>query len=233
MSVTWIEPHPAYKHLLGRSVVNHDPANWRYLALERTTRPPQTHPGRGWPRHDVFDQRDSNCTIEAFTGLLHMTPFRANTPARRAWPQLDTEDERISWYKLSQAYDPWEGNNYDGTSTDAPYKLAMAQGWIPGFHWLMGEEQLWEWVTLYGPASVGTKWLKEMLNPDANGFLTCTGPSIGGHEWDVIKADQHGQFYDMVNSWGTGWGKNGRARITRTNMRALLDDDGDAVTIGA
>jgi hypothetical protein len=182
----------------------------------------------------VFDQVDSNCTMEAFAGLLHMPPAKRDVAAKRAWPEYDTEAKRVAAYKESQAFDPWEGSDYDGTSSDAPYRRAVQLGHIPSYWWLFGEAQVWEYVSLYGPVTVGTKWTQGMLNPDAKGFLHPTGPEIGGHEWTLIDVEPAGGFYVMQNSWGPGWGSagNGRARITRANLSALLADQGDAITIG-
>lgn len=232
MTVDFLPVQPNTPFPLGRSVINHDPLNRGFAALERSTLEPQAHAGYGWMRRDVYDQIGPSCTTGAAVGLLRTSPFRRALEAKRSWPALDTEQERFDFYVRSKGYDPYPGTDYDGTSSDAPHRLMVELGVTPGYHWLFGEPQLWEWVTWFGPASGGTVWKRDMFYPDAKGFLSVTGVDDGGHEYDLIKAHQEGQFYVVCNTWSRAWGRNGRAYIRRPDMDRLLKQQGDAITIG-
>jgi hypothetical protein len=219
-------PHP-----LGLRGVEHRPGNLLHLALVRPPTPLAEPRKSPWHRTSLstFDQEDSNCTTEAAVGLLITLPFR--TEFRVDSASLDTEAERLVLYKYSQQFDPWPGTDYDGTSTDAPFLALKARGVITGWDWLMGEGELWEWVSRYGPAAVGTLWKNGMFYPDPGGYLHLTDGDAGGHAYEIAFASQPRQAYRIINSWGTGWGQTGRAWITRKNMRTLLAEDGEAVTV--
>lgn len=238
MSVTELRPHPAVADRLGRSIVNHDPRNRRFAALDHPAPPRQLRPGAAWYRRDVYDQQGPSCTAQSAVGVCRSGPFymqwRRRVPSD-PWPSYDTEVERHDLYRAAQLVDPWPGAepDYEGSSTDAPFIVLRNRGQIDGWRWLFGEAELWEWVTNFGPASVGTTWTWDMFDPDPQGYIIPSGGSAGGHAWSVVQAQQERQAYRLVNSWGRGWGQNGRAWITRQNMDLLLRDQGEAVTLAS
>lgn len=222
---------PDVPHPLGRSVLWHDERNRNYRALDR---PLALAPRPWWVRH-VFDQRGSSCTMQAAAGVAHSSPFR--TRHRSLLAAYDTEEERHAGYLRAQRdHDPWLGGepDYEGSSTDAPYKLLRAEGLIAGWAWYFGSSELAEGVRRAGPASVGTIWLWSMFDVDADGYVVVdrsSGPA-GGHAYEVIWYDVKGDYFSIVNSWGRDWGRNGRARIRGADMRYLLDEkQGEACTI--
>lgn len=220
---------PDLPHQLGRHV-NHDPHNANFHAL---TRPPaRRHPsyaGRVWPSREVFDQGDSpRCTTEAAIGLLRTGPFSIDFTEKADY---DQPAERQAAYLAWQRYDPWYPAPHDGSTSDAPFRGLRDAGVIPGWHWLFGEPQAREWVTWYSPLVVGTKWKMGMFYPDAKGYLNVTGDVVGGHEYLIVQYSKARDAYRIVNSWGRGWGQNGRAWIRAVDLAALLADDGDAVTL--
>lgn len=216
-------PHPLGRH------VNHDPANSDFRAL---TRPPErvSVPFKAWPSVEVFDQGDSSrCTCEAAVGLLRTGPFAHDFTERADY---DQPFERESLYFAAQEQDPWPGHNYDGTSTDAPFKVLRSAGVIPGWKWLFGEDEVREWVSWYSPVVVGTVWHMGMFYPDTkSGLLTVQGEVVGGHAYRLVQYSQIRDAYRVVNSWGRGWGQRGRAWLRSSDLAALLANDGDAVTL--
>lgn len=227
--VELIPTDPSNPYPLGRAGVSHDERNAQFRAL---VAPPAraSKPGQSWYTRDVYNQGQSpQCAAEAAVGVLRTAPFRTNFTEHT---MFDDTEERRQLYKRAQAVDPWQGDAYEGTSTDAPMKVLRAEGVITSYRWLFGEADLWEWVQWFGPAVVGTIWTRDMFTPDPNGYLNPTGPDAGGHAWRVVQAHAQRQAYRMVNSWGRGWSESGRAWVRRADMAALLARDGEAVTIG-
>lgn len=230
MTSTMIPVAPNLPHPLGRHV-NHDPRNRSFRAL---VSPPRRaiKPNKTWWTSVVYDQGDSpSCTAQACVGVMNTNPFRPGFAVDRL--SYDEPAERLDLYDASKIVDPFPGVDYDGTSTDAPFKVLRNAGAISGWKWLFGEDELREWVTWYGPAVVGTLWLMDMFDPSPlTGMLTVAGEIAGGHAYRIVQHSTSRDAYRIVNSWGRGWGQNGRAWIRTGDLAGLLANDGDAVTIG-
>jgi hypothetical protein len=220
-------PHP-----LGRSIVNHDARNRLFsirslIGVER-----QRKPGPWYARHN-FDQGGSSCTMQATIGSLLTSPHRSNRAVlARVRAEFGTEQQRHGGYLRSQSHDPWPGGEpvYEGTSTDAPYKLLRAEGLISGWRWCFGFRDVVDTVNGYAAPTLGTVWLASMFNVDRRGYVVVepSSGSVGGHEWLLLDFDEADDEGIMLNSWGRGWGRAGRARIRGDALRYLLEADGDA-----
>lgn len=212
---------------LGR-IQHHDPLNKEHRALVQP--PPRSSvPNVSWYTRDVYDQGStSSCTAQAATGLLKTSPFRKDFTE---WASLDTHEERQALYREAQKVDPWDGEDYEGSSTDSPFKVLRSRGVITGWRWLFGEEEMREFVTWYGPVAVGTNWTYSMFQPDKSGFIVPGSDSAGGHAYRVVQYNAQKKAYRIVNSWGRGWGQYGRAWIRQADMATLLADGGEVVTI--
>jgi hypothetical protein len=230
VKVEHIPTDPDNPYPLGRSIINLDPRNLNHLAL---VNPPQraTKPNKPWWTRDVYDQGNQpRCTAEAAVGMLRTQPFY--TQFKPDWPTYDDPDERQTLYREAQQHDPWPGDNYEGSSVDAPLKVLRNRGHIAAWKWLLGETELREWVTWYGPAVVGTHWYTDMFNPDSDGYIFANGSIAGGHAYRITQYHADRDAYRIVNSWGRGWGQNGRAWIPGGTLNGLLQQDGEAVTLG-
>jgi hypothetical protein len=217
---------------LGRHV-HHDVRNFRneHMAL---IAPPKRSivPNPLWYRRGVFDQGEtSSCVPHATVGLARTMPFSTRFTGKLSY---DTEPEILELYDASQQKDPYPGPPpaYDGTSSDATYQVLRERGEIASWKWLKGEAEVREWLTWYGPCTIGIVWLDNMFYPNAKGFLDVSGAVAGGHEIEVVRYDPLRDAYRLINSWGPGWGQGGRCSMASIDMRSLLDQDGDAVTIG-
>lgn len=140
-------------------------------------------------------------------------------------------------YREAQKDDEWPGDDYDGSSTRGLFKALTRLGFVSGYQWAFDVEPLIAHVLTVGPVCVGTDWFAGMTEPDAKGFLNTTGPIQGGHEWRVVGADREKRATDgttgafrMVNSWGRGWGKNGRAYVSFATVDRLIKRNGEACT---
>lgn len=144
--------------------------------------------------------------------------------------------QRIYWE--AQKIDPWNGGAYpganpfyEGTSVLAGIKTATKLGYYTEYRWAFNETDLALAVSHQGPAVIGVPWYTGMMRPDASHFLRVTGTVAGGHCVLVIGLNATDGYYTIYNSWGSGWGNRGRARIRRADMARLLSEDGDACVI--
>lgn len=185
---------------------------------------------RMWNAGEVLDQGDTpQCVGYAGWGWLAGGPT-VNVP----------KFSPTTLYGWAQDNDEWEGNDYDGSSTLGLMKALKAKGYIDKYVWASDAETLMQWVLLVGPVVVGTNWHMDMFTPRGDGYLEVRGSIVGGHEWRIVGADRNrivpaecgggkGAFR-MVNSWGRGWGEQGRAWVSAHDLDGLLRADGEAVT---
>ena len=68
-----------------------------------------------------------------------------------------------------------------------------------------------------------------MFYPNSAGVVTVGGADVGGHEYLAIGLDVKAKTCVFVNSWGPGWGANGRFAMTWESLEFLLAEQGDAV----
>ena len=66
-------------------------------------------------------------------------------------------------------------------------------------------------IALYqhGPIVIGTEWVNDWFNPDANGFLSATADrsqTIGGHCVSIVGYSKAKAAFLIRNQWGTAWG---------------------------
>lgn len=134
-------------------------------------------------------------------------------------------------YKEAQKIDPWEGENYSGTSVLAGVKIMQSLGYITEYRWAFGEADLRLSVGYAGPAIVGINWYEGMRNPDRNGYIHPTGEWLGGHAILCIAVSLKRGAYRLHNSWGKDWGENGECWISFEDMDKLLRQDGEACIV--
>lgn len=218
-------PHP-----LGRAFVHHDPRNFLFRALTQPTRQPRAATANApWWTLDVYDQISDDCTANAAIGVLRTSPhFPLISPVRA---QYDSAQEKVALYEEAKRWDPWPGEDYAGTSTDAPFRVLRNRGVIPGWQWLFGIEEAKEWLIHYGPVSFGTNWYNNMFYPDSKGYIHPGGGLAGGHAYRCVYYSPKDRRFRIVNSWSRGWGQSGRAWIAEDDMASLLADQGEIVTL--
>jgi hypothetical protein len=131
-------------------------------------------------------------------------------------------------YHEAQRIDEWEGEAYEGTSVLAGAKVLVARGKIKEYRWAFGLEDLKMAVGHKGPAVLGIYWYQGMDDVDDEGFIHASGMIRGGHAILVNAVSLKRQAFGVYNSWGLGWGQNGRAWISFEDMGKLLHEDGEA-----
>lgn len=231
-----IDHSPDLPHGLGRHV-NHDPRSRDYAAEPlAVVRPESVHWDRRVP---IFDQGNlGSCTGNAAAGWLAtdnrwrigMNEFMARDGTRSP---LDEQDA-ISIYSWATRLDPWEGDyppedtGSDGLSVT---KVLRRFGYVDRYRHVFKFFQLVN-ALQNGPVLVGTVWRDGMFHPDSDGFVTESGPVVGGHEYlavGVVVVDGYDKGYvEFANSWGSSWGDFGYFRMQYATVQSLLAQQGDA-----
>lgn len=173
-----------------------------------------------WPLDTWLDQGSEG----ACTGFA-----TAHEAAARPKPVKGiTDDLARRVYQRAKALDQWPGEDYEGSSVLGAVKAGAEFGWYPEYRWAFGEADLALAVGWRGPAILGINWYAGMFEPDPDGFVAPSGRKIGGHAILCRGVSLRLGAYELHNSWGLGWGRAGRAWITREHLDRLLQEDGEA-----
>lgn len=186
-------------------------------------------------RFGVLDQGQlGSCTGNALAGALNTLPLHVTRT------HLKTEDDAVRIYSEATRIDSYPGSyppDDTGSSGLAVCKAAKNEGLISSYQHAFSLEAALT-ALMSGPVITGVPWFEGFDTPDAQGRVSISGQIRGGHEFEIIgyQPAASGDLLDgwviAVNSWGTGWGVNGRFRFTARNWATLLEDNGD-VTVPA
>lgn len=214
---------------LGRHV-RHDSRSLRFLA------PAQDISTLVSIRHKSFipvlDQGNiGSCTGNAATKCISHNPLWQNFDKMGLSLTDAKADETfaVSVYSAATALDPWPGTyppedtGSDGLSVA---KVLQGRGMISGYTHATTLEALLTALSKQ-PVIVGTEWRTDMFEPGSDGRLKITGNVEGGHEYCLDELDVENGRVWLQNSWGEGWGLNGRAWLSWADMKTLLAADGD------
>lgn len=187
---------------------------------------------RYWYTGDIYHQgRTPRCVAYAGVGWLRAGPVRNLVPI------LQTDFAAL--YHECQRVDEWPGPppDYDGTSVRALMKVLKSRGHVSEYRWTWSAGMAVDHVLAVGPMVVGTTWTEGMFEPDRHGFIRPTGFPAGGHAYLLIGAHREKECPDgsrgavrIVNSWGAGWGQQGRAWLSIADLDGLMRDHGEAAT---
>ncbi len=178
-----------------------------------------------WRRYgSVLDQGNlGSCTGNAMAGALNTAPLR-KTGAKAL-----TEKDAVAIYELATTLDSIPGSyppDDTGSSGLAVCKAAKAKGLISGYTHAFSLAQALAALQA-GPVITGVDWVEGFDRPDASGLVELTGQVRGGHEFEVVGYDPATDLVTAINSWGKGWGVNGRFRFTSLTWGRLLAARGD------
>lgn len=134
-------------------------------------------------------------------------------------------------YKRAQDYDEWPGNDYAGTSARGALKFLQRQGVIGEYRWLFSVDEVAKALLTVGPVLLGSYWSTGMDKVDDKGFIHFTGSLRGGHETKLDGVNVKEEKVRLKNSWGRGWGDDGHAWVSFSDLELLLQFHGDAVVI--
>lgn len=142
-------------------------------------------------------------------------------------------------YQKCQKNDRWPGENYEGTSVRALFKVLKQMGFVSRYEWAFDLETVVNHVLTTGPMVVGTWWYEDMMHPDNFNmrFVRPYGRAVGGHAY-IIKGvntrslcpDGSRGAFRIMNSWGQNWGLRGCASISFKDFDRLLQANGEVCT---
>ncbi len=182
------------------------------------------------PRHiGILNQGSiGSCTGNAGIGALGTDPlFSTTLPSSR---YTLNETGAIHLYSDAEIIDgsgayPPNDNGSCGLSIG---KALKAAGLISGYTHTFTLDDALKALTVT-PIIVGINWYDGMFTPDKDGRVHITGSIAGGHEIVAREIDAPNQRVWFDNSWGTGWGVNGRFYLTFTDFGTLLSQSGDVM----
>jgi len=215
--------------LLGRSLIWHDEKSREFPARGVLFDPGVELVSRVWSRPGPYNQGQTyQCVAYSTKGVCNTAPVSDGKDPG----VLDLIDPKTI-YDLAQTLDPWPGTGYNGTSTLAGLKAAHQLGLIPGYRWCFGLDDVLKTLSQHGPVMVGVTWWQSMFSPGYQGMLVVdkAAGNAGGHCVELVGVDVEAQAVLGVNSWGTGWGDQGRFKILFEDLDMLLREDGEAGTV--
>lgn len=178
----------------------------------------------------VLDQGDSNsCTGHALAQCLNTDPF---VKCRQDY--LSSRNA-FDFYSLATRLDAFKGSyppDDTGSSGLAACKAGVRRGYLRGYGHAFGFKGFCR-VLQTQPVLVGTAWYSGMNAPDKAGFVVASGEYEGGHEYLALGIDYERKALTFLNSWGAGWGRNGRFFMSFDVFSGLLADRGDVVVPAA
>lgn len=212
---------------LGRLPVERDDAELTRYALPRRAREARAVTSKYWlSRGAAFDQGPTSQCV-AYSGVRYLVTH----------PIVNKPLDFAELYRECQKVDEWPGENYDGTSVRALFRVLKSRGLVSEYRWALDCETVINHVLTTGPVVMGTTWTMDLFTPDRWGFIRPGGASVGGHAWTIIGANRRkldpltGKLgaVRMINSWGPRWGEQkGRAWVSFSDLDLLIRDDGEA-----
>jgi len=142
-------------------------------------------------------------------------------------------DTQPQFYARAQAEDEWPGAEptYYGTSVNAGFRVARAQGFISSWGWADEAVMAARHILTVSPIVIGVDWSDGMDDTDPDGYIHPTGTVRGGHcvyvpgaDLDRVNPDETKGTVWGVQSWGV-WGYKGKGRfkLTMDDFQKLLD----------
>jgi hypothetical protein len=224
--------------LLGRNV--HFDSRSKLFAVQ-----PEAAPivATRWPQYiGILDQgQTGSCTGNASDSCAYHSPFFAQGQAN--WSYTPDEDGARRWYHDNTENDDYPGTwNVDGSGEDTgsdgltSSKMAVRAGVTSGYQAALDLDSSLQQL-MKVPGITGIPYYNSMFDAPSSGLLTVDFKSglAGGHELvvdEVVTADdkRNGTGELLVggdNSWGSGWGAQGRWYLKASDWWALRKANGD------
>lgn len=208
---------------LGR-LVEHDPRSRLFPAPSLAIKKPRSVL---WRRYSpILDQGAlGSCTGNAMTGWLGCAPHAADAADAARFD----EDFAVALYSEATRIDRFPGEyppDDTGSSGLAVAKAAQRGGHISHYSWCFTVNSLVN-ALQQQPVIVGVPWYERMFDPDSDGEILPGGDIVGGHEFLIRGVDLLRQLLLCDNSWGTGFGMNGKFTMSLQTWSVLRRQQAD------
>jgi hypothetical protein len=190
-----------------------------------------------WRNGVILDQgREGACVGFGWTAEALSTPVAVDLTRLKAEAPDDPTAFAQAVYHRAKVLDDYAGEDYDGTSVLAGAKVLKELGIVKEYRWCFKIEDVIDALLTKGPVVLGLYWYDSMYDAP-NGILDVSGEIVGGHcitavGFKLAKDSATGEDTIILqNSWGYSWGTWGMAEIRVRDLKALLDNDGEACVV--
>lgn len=187
-----------------------------------------------WSNGVILDQgREGACVGFGWTAEALSTPVAVDLKRLKADAPDDPTAFAHAIYQRAKVIDDYPGEDYEGTSVLAGAKALQELGLIKEYRWCFTIEDVIDALLTKGPVVLGIYWYDSMYGTN-DGILDVSGEIVGGHcitavGFKLAKDSVTGEDTIILqNSWGYSWGTWGLAEIRVRDLKALLDNDGEA-----
>lgn len=122
------------------------------------------------------------------------------------------------------------GGGQQGATVRSGVKALQARGRLSTYAQATTLSAIKSWLQTKGSLIVGSDWLADMFDPDAQNYVHVTGSVEGGHCYLLIGYHPATDSFEFLNSWGPGWGANGHFLMHSADFQKLLSSGGEAWT---
>lgn len=184
------------------------------VELEKVTPP---RPVKAWHSDRVLDQlRTAHCVGFSWTA------WGIACPVEDQWTNVMGH----SIYRACKVLDG-EPNGENGSTVRSGAKVMRARGRLGTYFFAHSVDEALTYLAAFGPVVFGTVFTEGMCKPSFFGkVIRPTGKVVGGHAWLAIGVDA--KYVTIRNSWGTGWGNGGDARIAIKDLEDVYMSGGEA-----
>ena len=151
-------------------------------------------------------------------------------------------DWAVKLYGEASRIDPWPGGYYapawEDTGSDALSiaKTLRAWGLAGEYTWCFGGLSDVLTGLQSGPVVLATGWYSSMFTPTSDGECVISSGAYlsGGHLFIANgEIDMERQRIGCDQSWGQGWGLDGRFYLSFATLERLLSEDGEGLVLHA
>ena len=172
-----------------------------------------------FPKEKPLNQKDTPHCVG-----FSMASFGINSPVNSMYDNEKGHD----FYYLCKIVDGEPGEE-NGSYIRSAGKVLKDVGRIDVYAFAFSMESIKWWLINKGPLISGTIWTLGMMTPDENNIVRPTGSVVGGHAV-LLNEWTEDNYIGIQNSWGEGWGDNGKAYISAEDFETLFNYDGEVMT---
>ena len=152
-----------------------------------------------------------------------MANFGINSPINTMYTNQDGHD----FYYMCKVVDGRPGVE-EGSYVRSGAKVLKDVGRIDAYAFAPSIEVIKWWLFNRGSVIVGTIWTEEMFLPNSENIIKIGGAVVGGHAY-LLNEWREDNYIGIQNSWGEGWGENGKAYISAEDFGKLFTYGGEAL----